>query len=601
MPIPFLARISFQEKYSPLVFKNIRVFDGEKVLEETSVVVESGKIAAVGRGVPLPAEAKIVDGRGKTLLPGLIDAHVHVTTPGALEQASIFGVTTVIDMFMDVRLMQEIKKRQDGGEISHQAYLVSAGTLATAPGGHGTQYGLDIPTLSSPEECPNFVEARLAEGSDFLKIIYDDGRAYGQKRPTLNLPIIEGLIRAAHKKGKLVVVHAATLENCLDVLRAGADGLAHLYFNADFDPGFGKICRQKKAFVIPTLTTLDRVTGFSKRSRLKNDPDISPYLSTQDELFLEAIFPFDAPPERVQELHGIRQKVLKQLKDNRVPILAGTDAPNPGTTYGASLHEELELLVEAGLTPAEALKAATSLPADKFHLAGRGRIRPGARADLVLVEGNPAEDIKASRRILGVWLGGLEVDREKYRLTKKEEREKIGQLKKIAPAKEAESGWISDFDGDKITASFGSGWIVSTDVYMGGKSKAKMELVQYGAEESRGSLLITGEIIEGSQFRWAGVAFYPGATVMAPANLSFKEAISFWAKGKERTYAVLIFSQSRGFIPAIQTFKAGAEWQEFVFPFKKFGLDGHDITLIFIGAYGETGPFSIQIDNVRLK
>lgn len=102
---------------------------------------------------------------------------------------------------------------------------------------------------------------------------------------------------------------------------------------------------------------------------------------------------------------------MQQLIQAHVPILAGTDAPLPGTTYGASLHSELELLVREGLTPSQALAAATSLPAQSFRLNDRGRIRPGVRADLLLVEGDPTKNILATRNIVTVWKRGVRVHR----------------------------------------------------------------------------------------------------------------------------------------------------------------------------------------------
>jgi imidazolonepropionase-like amidohydrolase len=107
-------------------------------------------------------------------------------------------------------------------------------------------------------------------------------------------------------------------------------------------------------------------------------------------------------------------QAVAQLQAAGVPILAGTDAPNPGTTYGASLHGELELYVEAGLTPLQALVAATSAPAAAFHMPDRGRIAPGLRADLLLVNGNPDEEIKATRNIVAIYKQGHEVDRHGF-------------------------------------------------------------------------------------------------------------------------------------------------------------------------------------------
>jgi len=599
--LPTHSVFSQKKNFPVIAIKDVRVFDGEKVIPQATVIIASGRIKAVGQNISLPAEAEIIDGRGKTLLPGLIDAHVHVVTPQALEKALIFGVTAVVDMFMDVNLMKDIKKRQAEGKAQNMAYLVSAGILATAPGGHGTQYGVNIPTLTRPEEAASFVEARISEGSDFIKIIYDSGEAYFQPRPTLDLATIAALIQEAHRRHKKVVVHAATLQNCLDVLKLGADGLAHIYFNDAFDPDFGRVVAAHRAFVIPTLAVLESLSGLHEATILLDDPHLSPYLLADDIRSLQSRIPVTIPLEVKQRLSETRKKVIGQLRESKVPLLAGTDAPNPGTAYGVSLHHELELLVWAGLSPLEAMKAATSLPAEKFGLKDRGIIRPGAMADLVLVDGNPLEDIKATRRIISIWKEGRAVDREKYREQAAREKEKLEQLKKTTPPV-LSSGLISDFEGEKITANFGAGWAISSDSVVGGKSKARMELIKEGAAGSQGSLRVSGEVAGVGYMAWAGVMFFPGETIMAPANLSSYEGLSFWLKGTERQYALFIFTQHAGFMPAYsRIFKAGEEWQEFFFSFKDMGLKAHDVTGIFIGAFQDAGPFWFQLDRVRLK
>ncbi|MCX7974509.1 MAG: CIA30 family protein [Candidatus Aminicenantes bacterium] len=585
----------------PIALKNVRVFDGREIIPKTNVIIISDRIQALGKELAIPSEAEIIDGQGKTLLPGLIDSHVHVVTPQALEQALIFGVTTVIDMFMDVGLMKEVKKKQKAGQAQNLAYLVSAGTLATAPGGHGTQYGLKIPTLTNPDEAAAFVEARIADSSDFIKIIYDSGEVYLRPTPTLNLATIEALIKEAHKHGKLAIVHAATLKNCLDVLNLGADGLAHIYFDDSYDSNFGSLMANKKAFIISTLTVLENLSGISDPQFLIDDPALSPFLTVADIRSLKSKIPVDIPQERRKKLSETRRRVIQQLKENKVPILAGTDVPNPGTAMGASLHHELELLVWAGLTPVEALKAATSLPAEKFGLKDRGWIKPGGLADLVLVDGHPDEDIKATRRIIAVWKEGVKVEREKYQQKVIQEKERLNQLKSI-PKPSAGSGLISDFEGEKISAYFGAGWSVSTDQIVGGKSMAQMELVKEGAGGSRQSLRVSGEIVTNGTLLWAGVMFFPGAARMAPANLSSFKGISFWLKGNERPYALVVFAQHTGFNPAFsRLFVAGPDWKEFFFSFQDMGLEPYDIMGIFIGAYHEPGRFWFQLDNVLLK
>lgn len=581
-----------------LVIRNVRVFDGEKVMPLTTVVVSKGRIQAVGKSVPVPQEAEVVDGEGKTLLPGLIDSHVHIIGPENLKQPLIFGVTSVIDMFSPAGPITEIKKTQASEALPHlQAYVLSPMTLVTVERGHGTEYGVPIPTLESPARAQEFVDARIAEGSDFIKIIYDDGSAYNYPMPALSKEAVAAVIKAAHARGKMAIVHAGTLQKCIEVLKAGADGLAHLNFDDAFDPNFGKLAASKKAFVIPTLSVLESMNGKPDAAGLAEDEHLAPYLKPQDIQILKRTLAFTTGPGA----YAAAEKVLRQLRQAGVSILAGTDSPNPGTAFGAALHGELELLVNAGLTPLEALRAATSVPAAKFKMAGRGQIEPNAIADLVLVEGDPTQDIKATRAIVAVWKDGARVNREDYLKEAQRAREAVEQQKEAPAPENLGAGLISDFEGDKVSTNFGVGWMVSTDSYMGGKSKAEIALIYDGAEGSKKSLLVKGTIAEAGTIRWAGALFSPGAAVMQPANLSSKKSLSFWAKGNGKSFAVMIFAQSFGFIPRVQAFEAGPEWTEYDFPFEKFGSDGHDIMGIFIGASNNSGEFMLQIDNVRLK
>ena len=579
------------------LIKDVRIFDGEQVTPRSDVLFFQGKIVKVGKNLTPPDNAEIILGNGKTVLPGFIDAHVHIWAEQQMNQALVFGVTTVVDMFMSVDLMKRIKKKQSAGDANDMAGLISAGTLATVPDGHGTQFGLGIPTLTKPEEAEAFVDERIAEGSDFIKIIWDDGSTFSRKIPTLTIDVIRALIEAAHKRNKLVVVHVATLEDAKSVIEAGTDGLAHIFWDGDYDPEFGELAARNGIFVIPTLTVIESISGEKGALSLISDEYLSAFLSLTDIMMLKQTF----PSETGEASYRAAERALRQLKAENVPILAGTDAPNPGTTYGASLHRELELLVLAGLSPAEALTSATSRTVEIFRLEDRGRIQPGLAADLVLVEGDPTKDIKATRNIVAVWKNGVKVDRETYRAEVEKEKLAAEQQKTAPPPEGSESGLISDFESEKITANFGAGWSVSTDEMMGGKSTAEIERVEEGAESSRGSMLITGNIVEGSQYQWAGAFFSPGKTMMAPANLSFKKSIRFQAKGDGKTYSVMIFAQSLGFTPAMENFKSTSEWEEYTFPFEKFGTDGSDLMGIFIGGSLEEGKFKIKVDNVRLK
>ncbi|MFC2157753.1 CIA30 family protein [Acidobacteriota bacterium] len=579
------------------VIKDVRIFDGVEIIPFGMVLLKDGIISQVGKDVKIPDGALIIDGKGHTLLPGFFDCHAHVWTAQNLQQSLIFGVTTVVDMFMDIKAMAEMKKNQLGGKLEDAAYLISPGNIVTAPGGHGTQYGMPIPTIDNPTDALDFVDARIAEGSDFIKILWDDGSAYNRTIPALDFETVKAVIEAAHKRGKMAIIHAATLQQCRQAMEAGVDGLAHLFFTNDSDPDFGRLAAKQNTFVIPTLTiVLGGDFGAKKGTGISKDPHLVPNLMPNDFIMLESTFSFSSEDGSYQAA----QKALKQLRQEKVPILAGTDAPNPGTTYGASLHHELELLVESGLTPIEALRSATSIPAGIFKLNDRGRIKSGHLADLVMVEGNPTQDIKDSRRIVRVWRAGVDVDLSKYRKSVENAKEQIEKQREAPPPENFGSGWISDFEGEKITSNFGAGWSVSTDALMGGKSKAEYQLIKEGAQGSTGSLMIFGTVDDTGTTPWAGAFFSPGQVMMSPTNLSSKKSIRFWARGDEKSFSVMIFAQNMGFMPATLTFDAGPEWKEYEFTFKDFGIEGFDIGGIFIGAENP-GAFKLQIDNVHLK
>jgi imidazolonepropionase-like amidohydrolase len=585
------APSSAQDK-SEFVIRDVRIFDGTRVIASGQVWIQNGKIKAVGADVKAPVSVRTINGAGQTLLPGLIDSHTHAFM-SALKEALPFGVTTELDMFTDHNYAAQIKQEQSEGKDLDMADLRSAGTLVTAPKGHGTEYGMNIPTITSPAEAQAFVDARIAEGSDYIKIVYDDGKTYGLNIPTISKETMAAVIAAAHQRGKLVMVHIGTQQGAKDAIESGADGLAHLFVDSAPDANFAALVAKHHVFVVPTMSVLAMISGAPSGKPLAADSRIQSCLPADSLRNLGASFP---------GTHGqfsYVQETVRQLKAQHVPILAGTDSPNPGTAHGASMHGEMALLVAAGLTPIEALAAATSVPAHAFHLDDRGQIAPGKRADLLLVKGDPTTDITATRNITQVWKAGVELDREAYRAALEKEKQTAAASLANAPAG-AESGLISDFDdGDTPKAKFGAGWMVSTDSYRGGKSTAQMKVVAGGAESSKGALQIDGTVVE-SSLAWSGAIFFPGPGPMAPANLSSKKGITFWAKGDGKSYRLMLYIQSNGYIPKSQSFTAGPEWQKITIPFSAFEIDGHDVMGIFFGAWSDPGAFSLTIDNVRL-
>ncbi|MCH8027399.1 MAG: amidohydrolase family protein [candidate division Zixibacteria bacterium] len=403
-----LAKIARRE--SGFAIENVRVFDGESVYENTTVIFQNGKITAIGSDIDIPEKVEVISGEGRTLLPGLIESHSHIAAASALEQALAFGVTTAMGMHEDPVAVSALKSEQSEGKAFGRADIFSAGNLVTAPKGHGTEYGRDIPTIERAEDAQKFVDERIAEGSDYIKIVYQPCEGC---MPSIDYETLEALIKAAHKRNKLAIVHIHPLEFAEGAVKAGADGLAHMFADHVPDSAFVEQMSQQNTFVIVTLGVTYCFGGGAGGEALATDYRVAPYLDAPAAEWLAITNPNPKPggwfdPDTVKIS-------LKLLHDKGIRLLAGSDPPNRGTAFGISVHREMDILVEAGLSPLEALKSATSLPASVFNLTDRGRIGVGLRADLLLVEGDPTTDIDKTRNIVAIWKEGELFDRDFYR------------------------------------------------------------------------------------------------------------------------------------------------------------------------------------------
>lgn len=569
-----------------VAIRGARVFDGERDLGVATVLLRDGRIQQLGADVPVPEGYEVVDGSGGTLLPGLIDAHVHAWGD-AQRDAARFGVTTAFDMHGMPERAQALRAQRESLAATGQADLWAAGYAITAPQGHGTQYGFPVPTVDASTDIDAFIGERVGEGADFIKLIVEDLSAYAIERrlPTLTAPQVSAAIAAAHAHGRMAVVHVSTLADARHAIDAGADGLVHLFADVEADAQLVAAMRDRDAFVVPTLSVLASVAGVGEGAALAADPRIGALLTAGQRGTLEARLHGGNvdPAALARALESVRR-----LQAAGVDILAGTDAPNPGTAHGASLHGELALLVRAGLTSQQALSAATAVPARRFGLADRGRIAPGLRADLLLVEGDPLADITATRAIAAVWKNGQRVERDAA----------AGAVAAAAPMQTL----VSDFDGDVVAAAFGS-WQPSTDRMAGGSSDVAHELVRGGAQGTAGALRIHGEVRPGFAFPWAGMTWMPAAEPMQPVDMSAREALVFHVRGDGRRYSAMLFSgPTMQGMPSTQTFVAGPEWTEVRLPLADFpGADPALLRAVAFTAGQPAGGFEFFLDQVELR
>jgi imidazolonepropionase-like amidohydrolase len=419
---------TWQPARDGFVITNVRVFDGQRSRGSQNVVVMDGVIRAVGGDSGKWPSLATIDGSGTTLLPGFIDAHTHTQDPAQLQQALRFGVTTVLDMFTapaaEPVLRAAAVAREDVADYR------SAGILATAPGGHGTEYGFAIPTIARPAEAAAFVRARKAAGADYLKIVLNGVRTARNGTPTLDRATTEALVRAAHLLGMLAIAHVENTDDVRVAVMSDVDGLAHVWREGGAAPEIAQLVARHHVFVIPTLATPDGMVKGSGAT-LAGDPRLRPFLT--DTVVARLTGRGQGPAlENIDPMLA----AVRGLRAAGARLLAGSDVPNTITVHGISVHRELELLVKAGLSPEEALTAATAGVARAFRLTDRGRIATGCRADLVLVRGNPTRDITATRDILRVWRSGVEFDRRLDDVASVEHRKPPNLAMKPPPARD---------------------------------------------------------------------------------------------------------------------------------------------------------------------
>ncbi|OAL45679.1 hypothetical protein IQ07DRAFT_215310 [Pyrenochaeta sp. DS3sAY3a] len=401
--------------------RDVRIFTGEDTIENGYVFVEKGRITSVGPIASVPdVTCPTYSKPGHTLLPGLIDCHIHadMADPKALPQALRFGVTTVCEMHNESGNVQKLKKQSL--EPDTAAYK-TAGQAATIENGwpipvilahdHRPETRAEIekwPKLSNRENVIEFLEWTTKEMQpDYIKLMHESGTMMGRKLDYPSVELQRTIVQEARARGYLTVAHATSLQDTLDVLEAGVDGLTHTFVDKPPTEEVVNAYKKNNAWLNPTLAAMGSLTteGKELQHRFAHDSRVKDWIDEDRVGNMCQCMAFAVEHGKVEYAY----ESVKMLREAGIDILCGSDSAGPakGTAFGLSMHHELHLFVhKIGMTPTEALRSATSLIAKRFKFLDRGTISPGLNADLLLVEGNPLEDIDATLNIRSVWREG---------------------------------------------------------------------------------------------------------------------------------------------------------------------------------------------------
>ncbi len=379
------------------MLKNVRVFDGRVLGTSSNVLFQNspGDVVSIDLAGTEEAQAdNVIDGGGCTLMATFIDAKIDAgAADSALETFASFGVGTVIDLSSSSTDAQAMRLASSADESLPTYY--SSGATAVAKGCESSRFPIhSFETVDSPEEVEAFVNARIdgPEKADYIMAVCD--------APCLEDHLLAALVNATHRRGKVAAAQAASIRGYERALRAGFDMITKVPLDGTLSEEIALEMAARKVICIPTLCILEKFTQQLQRE------------AEEEEEGASAASVARTPISPSRHSFGDALSAVKTLHEAGVAICAGTGA-NPSqempVSIGESIHTEMELLVKAGMSELEALRAASYGSAETLGFKAPGMLQVGQRADLVLLDGNPLEDIRNTRRIRRVWLRGIEI------------------------------------------------------------------------------------------------------------------------------------------------------------------------------------------------
>ncbi|WP_344760150.1 amidohydrolase family protein [Luteimonas lutimaris] len=566
-----------------LLIRGATVFDGTANAPfDADVLVEDGRIAAVGPALEAPAGATVVDASGQALLPGLFDVHTHWTpngVPATLpEIANAYiaaGVTTVNDFHQAPEAYAP--RRAWLADIATPDVRFAA--RISTPLGHGADWADQATTrwVNSPESARAAVDGVAAYEPDFIKA-FTDGWRYSNAADNTSMDeaTLTALVQEAHAKGLEVLTHTVTLERGKQAARAGVDVIAHSLQDAPVDQELIDLMREHGTRYAPTLAVYEPV-------KLAGKPPADP----ADKAFVQRTRNFANALANVRTLH-----------EAGIPVMLGTDAGMPGTPHGAATVHELELLVQAGLSPADALRAGTSASAAALGLDDRGTIAPGKRADLLLVSGKPWETIGDIHHVERVYVAGRQVAGAGTQLPP-------GNARTALPAQRIDA-LVDDFENAAGRTALDT---LRTDEADGGNDRST-QVTEVIAREGEGHALSMQAWLSHKEHARAGALFPLSRGAVAPVDLRGYRGLRMDIRGRGGVQV-----EFRGLADArwASELDVGPQWRTVEIPFSRLeGLppwrsegpgpkwSGNDVLQLGVFAGGEPGSkVWFELDNIR--
>lgn len=555
----FLVVCSFAFELPPsdvTILENGYYFDGKAFVKFSEMSIEGGKITDIrlvpdnvvypGTRIPL---------NGKYVIPGLIDAHVHISGSPAYpyvmadpvlnaNSALLCGVTSMVDLFYQESRIKETRDIIDKSPAEY-ATVYMAGPILTAPGGHGTEYGVPTRTITSVAEARKQTSEAIDAGIDVIKLVYEDDPSH--YIPSINIDMVKAIVDVAHKRGKKVFAHIDRAAQATACAEARVDILAHMPDDLLSNSQLKKI-KAAGTIIIPTVTVMWTMEQGADAPYMSDTllwssagPD---YLSAFSHARAESPF-----SKEILRRYYPESKYMENLAaciKLNIPILAGTDAGNFAVFYGYSLHNEIAQYVKAGMSNAAALKAASENISLVFPTIKTGKIAEDYDADLVVLNTDPLKDISSTKDISMVFHKGMLI---KNLVAEKARHDAAVTAIPYDPS-------VFDLNGlaqlPDYTASF-------SDSLMGGKSSIRGALRHDG---NAAVLHLDGKVVVSGYSGFATLGFaLSKKNDDLPVDISAYSGIEFDVKGNGETYYLLFASTLvKDYNFYMAPFNTGKEW-----------------------------------------